>query len=197
MYFLTWIHRFVWLLPIAGLTIAIQSIAAWFYPDSLLGQEFLNSIETVFTMEFVMMHSTIFWYSRDMVKEKTGRIALGVFLTLAYSLFMIPLVQKSPWLALNYVAYCAARLFLPEPTPWFRKAGFLKSYKDPKLDAFILMMLALLKAACFGLFLTIVAETVPLPPGHSLAKVLSIYFTGTVLFDTCLYLYIKLKKTAY
>ncbi len=130
------------LIPISSLTMAAQILYAWLFPTEEISQNFFSTLNDLYLFELIFMHSSLFWQGRHFmlngnlkkrkrsvpVKSSTYKeILFGLFLFLGYGLFILPMYDKNPLLAWNYIVLNILRFFESNEVPWYVNTSLYKN----------------------------------------------------------------------
>jgi hypothetical protein len=151
------------LLPVTAAGMLLQALAGLYYPQSEIGSQFLLSLETLFTTEFVLMHSAVFFEGRRVIKRVWLQYTAATLLFFAYGLFILPLMKHNPWIGINYAMLTFSRL-LTYSNP-IENTDFFRSLDDGA-KKLVPAMLALLKAGGVFFGIPLLLFIIPLPAGN-------------------------------
>lgn len=223
------------LLPISSLSLALQALHAWLNPTDPLSRDFFAVLSHLFVFELVFMHSSIFWLGRRSFlsgKSKTNRktalknespsrktskikeMFFGLFLFCAYGLFILPMIDKNPFLAWNYLILNLLRFVAAEQEPWYAETEFYKKAVNPNARPMMMAVSTMIKLFYFSMALPLFIYALPIPdfglnrevlkdfPIHQsdpfglilLTKTMFFYFSSLFIFDLFLRLY-KFRKS--
>lgn len=112
-------------LPIGALGLFLQASAAWFFPTSQMGTQFLNTAGHLFMTEFIFMHSAVFFGMRfQFADSKFKYWSYTLFMTVIYAWAILEPAEQNPTLWINYGLLTMGRIFSLDarnPYPWIRR----------------------------------------------------------------------------
>lgn len=139
------------------------------------------------------MHSELFWQGRNLLfargkgKQKKDSskksnlwldVLWGVFLFVAYGLFILPMYDKNPFLVWNYILLCVFRFTLHQSTPWYTNTGFYKTWVNGETQIFFTFIMSFLKLFYLALLLPFIITFLPLPEFGLTADVVKLFSTN-------------------
>lgn len=105
------LRTFVLVCPIASLSLLVQGLLGWFAPQYEQGHNFLRIAGSLYLMEFICMHSSIFYEMRkNLFKNLWAQKTILLLLFGIYGFALAPYVSTHPWMAWSYLGLNLSRL---------------------------------------------------------------------------------------